>query len=68
MQRFERLIFFDMCPLLNRALQTLPEKEARAIIAQVFSALVYLNHPSHVHRVIHYDLKVGLGFGAWGMP
>lgn len=33
----------------------LPEKEARAIIAQVFSALVHLNQPSH--RIIHYDLK-----------
>jgi serine/threonine protein kinase len=35
--------------------QTLPEKEARAIIAQVFSALAYLNQPPR--RVIHYDLK-----------
>ena len=33
----------------------LPEKEARAIISQVFHALVHLNQPRH--RIIHYDLK-----------
>ncbi len=37
--------------------QVLPEREARAIMAQVFSGLAYLNAPQH--RVIHYDLKPG---------
>ncbi|GAX76382.1 hypothetical protein CEUSTIGMA_g3828.t1 [Chlamydomonas eustigma] len=50
----------DLCegPDLDTVLRehgTLPEKEARAIIAQVFSALVHLNQPRH--RIIHYDLK-----------
>eukprot|EP00798_Chlamydomonas_sp_ICE-L_P004976 gene4976-34755_t len=35
--------------------QTLPEKEARSILAQVFSGLVYMNQPGR--RIIHYDLK-----------
>jgi tousled-like kinase len=35
--------------------RTLPEKEARAIIYQVFAGLHYLN--SQRQRVIHYDLK-----------
>eukprot|EP00899_Mesostigma_viride_P015345 jgi/Mesvir1/23811/Mv10623-RA.2 len=42
-----------------KANPTLPEKEARAILVQIFAGLAYLNHPSHVHRVIHYDLKPG---------
>lgn len=33
----------------------LPEKEARIIVAQIFSGLVYLNQPRR--RIIHYDLK-----------
>lgn len=35
--------------------QVLPEREARAILSQIFSGLAYLNQPGH--RVIHYDLK-----------
>lgn len=35
--------------------QTLPEKEARSIVAQVLSALCYLN--TRPRSVIHYDLK-----------
>ena len=38
-----------------RALQA--EREARAITAQVFAGLAYLNQPGH--RIIHYDLKPG---------
>lgn len=34
-------------------LQTLPEKEAKAIVAQVLAGLVYLQP----ERIIHYDLK-----------
>lgn len=43
--------------------QTLPEREARALIAQVFAGLAYLNgkRPAGGEddgpRVIHYDLK-----------
>jgi tousled-like kinase len=37
-------------------MQNLPEKEARAILAQIMSGLVYLNQPGR--RIIHYDLKV----------
>lgn len=53
--------------------QVLPEREARALIAQVFAGLAYLNRPSNSShsssdvntdsavaagpRVIHYDLK-----------
>lgn len=33
----------------------LPEKEARAIVVQIISALVYMN--TQKHRIIHYDLK-----------
>ena len=36
-------------------LGSLPEREARAIAAQVFSGLAYLASPPR--RVIHYDLK-----------
>ena len=35
----------------------LAEREARVIIAQIFSGLDYLSHAQH--RVIHYDLKPG---------
>ena len=35
--------------------QALPDKEARAIVAQVLSALVYLN--TKPRSIIHYDLK-----------
>jgi len=50
----------DLCegPDLDTVLRehgTLPEKEARSVIAQMFSALVYLNQPGR--RIIHYDLK-----------
>jgi tousled-like kinase len=49
--------------------QTLPEREARALIAQVFAGLAYLNRAPNSSsssagdaagfgpRVIHYDLK-----------
>ncbi|KAL9275719.1 Serine/threonine-protein kinase TOUSLED-like protein [Drosera capensis] len=36
---------------------SLPEKEARIIIAQIFQGLVYLN--KRAQKVIHYDLKPG---------
>lgn len=36
---------------------TLPEREARIIIFQIFQGLVYLNRRSQ--RIIHYDLKPG---------
>lgn len=45
------------------ALQTLPEREARAIISQVFAGLAHLNRADGTAieasgpRVIHYDLK-----------
>ena len=50
----------DLCegPDLDSILReqgTLPEKEAKSIIAQVFRALVHLNQPRH--KIIHYDLK-----------
>jgi serine/threonine protein kinase len=50
------------CVLSVGFLQTLPEREARAIIAQVFAGLAHLNRgdESADHsgpRVIHYDLK-----------
>lgn len=35
----------------------LPEREARSIIVQIFSGLVYLN--KRPQRIIHYDLKPG---------
>lgn len=44
-------------------LQTLPEREARAVIAQVFAGLAHLNRADGTAadasgpRVIHYDLK-----------
>eukprot|EP00178_Gracilaria_changii_P024170 TRINITY_DN728_c0_g2_i1.p1 TRINITY_DN728_c0_g2~~TRINITY_DN728_c0_g2_i1.p1 ORF type:complete len:655 (+),score=110.54 TRINITY_DN728_c0_g2_i1:3559-5523(+) len=40
-----------------RAQNTLPEKEARSIIAQVCSGLLYLAEQER--RIIHYDLKPG---------
>lgn len=40
-----------------RSNKTLPEKEARSIIAQVFSGLQYLTEQQK--RIIHYDLKPG---------
>ena len=46
----------DLDALLKEQ-RTLPEKEARAIIYQVFSGLHYLT--SQRQRVIHYDLKPG---------
>lgn len=36
---------------------TLPEREARAIVARVLAGLAHLNKPGR--RVIHYDLKPG---------
>ena len=36
-------------------MQVLPEKETKAIAAQMFEGLAYLNGPSR--RIIHYDLK-----------
>lgn len=36
-------------------MQVLPEKEAKAIVSQIFDGLAYLNGPSR--RIIHYDLK-----------
>eukprot|EP00887_Chlorella_sp_A99_P007155 scaffold2.g7155.t1 len=35
--------------------ETLPEKEAKAIVAQVMSGLAYMN--TKPHSIIHYDLK-----------
>jgi tousled-like kinase len=52
--------------LQERANRLLPEREARAIIAQVFEGLVYLNSDhemrdpfgcTSLQRIIHYDLK-----------
>lgn len=40
-----------------RANKTLNEKEARSIVAQVFSGLLYLAEQKR--RIIHYDLKPG---------
>lgn len=40
-----------------RAHQTLPEREARSIIGQVCSGLLYLSEQRK--RIIHYDLKPG---------
>lgn len=53
------LQFCDGCDLdaYLRAHKTLPEREARAIIAQVFAGLRYLSEPGR--RIIHYDLKPG---------
>jgi hypothetical protein len=42
-------------PARSRALQLLPEREAKTIIAQVVSGLMYLN--TKPHNIIHYDLK-----------
>lgn len=38
-----------------KELKTLPEREARAILVQIISALAYLN--GREHPIIHYDLK-----------
>ena len=54
--------------LQERANKQIPEKEARAIISQVFEGLVYLNSEHEMRepgpagstskqRIIHYDLK-----------
>lgn len=52
--------------LQERTNRQLPEREARAIISQVFEGLVYLNSDHEVRettgevtlqRIIHYDLK-----------
>lgn len=40
-----------------KSMPALPEREARAIIAQIFRGLVYLNRRSQ--KIIHYDLKPG---------
>eukprot|EP00252_Welwitschia_mirabilis_P009759 TRINITY_DN22622_c0_g1_i1.p1 TRINITY_DN22622_c0_g1~~TRINITY_DN22622_c0_g1_i1.p1 ORF type:complete len:697 (-),score=177.81 TRINITY_DN22622_c0_g1_i1:223-2313(-) len=40
-----------------KATPILPEREARSIIVQIFSGLVYLN--KRPQRIIHYDLKPG---------
>lgn len=43
----------------------LPEREARAIAAQVVAGLAYLN--TKPRNVIHYDLKVRRGLGGWAV-
>lgn len=40
-----------------KATPVLPEREARCILVQLFSGLVYMN--SRSQRIIHYDLKPG---------
>ncbi|KAI5071541.1 hypothetical protein GOP47_0013792 [Adiantum capillus-veneris] len=40
-----------------KATPILPEREARCILVQLFSGLVYMN--SRPQRIIHYDLKPG---------
>eukprot|EP00941_MAST-03F_sp_MAST-3F-sp1_P003717 g3717.t1 len=46
--------------LVLKERKTFPEKEARAIIMQVLSALKYLNSGKHGKgKIIHYDLKPG---------
>jgi tousled-like kinase len=40
-----------------KATPILPEKEAKCILIQLFSGLVYMN--SRSQRIIHYDLKPG---------
>ncbi|CAI0541511.1 unnamed protein product [Linum tenue] len=40
-----------------KATPTLPEKEARIIIVQIFQGLLYLN--KRAQKIIHYDLKPG---------
>ncbi|MCO5581985.1 hypothetical protein L7F22_035874 [Adiantum nelumboides] len=40
-----------------KATPILPEREARCILVQLFSGLVYMN--SRSQRIIHYDLKPG---------
>ena len=40
-----------------KATPVLPEREAKCILIQLFSGLVYLN--SRSQRIIHYDLKPG---------
>lgn len=40
-----------------KATAILPEREARCILVQLFSGLVYMN--SRPQRIIHYDLKPG---------
>ncbi len=48
-----------------RGAQTLPEKEARVIAAQVAGGLAYINGPRH--RIIHYDLKpANILFNSYG--
>ena len=44
------------CARRSQTHSTLAEREARVIIAQIFSGLAYLS--SSQRRVIHYDLKV----------
>lgn len=45
----------EQCHGLCAHVQVLPEKETKAIAAQMFEGLAYLNGPSR--RIIHYDLK-----------
>ena len=45
-----------------RAHGPLPEREARAVLVQLFSALAYLNDDRAHRRIIHYDLKARLFF------
>jgi len=50
------------CFVCHLPAQTLPEREARAIISQVFAGLAHLNRGDAAAdaagpRVIHYDLK-----------
>ncbi|KAL3693299.1 hypothetical protein R1sor_006950 [Riccia sorocarpa] len=40
-----------------KATPSLPERDARSILVQIFSGLVYLNR--RAQRIIHYDLKPG---------
>lgn len=45
----------EMCIIGSSMLQTLPEKEARIIVAQIFQGLAHLNADGR--KIIHYDLK-----------
>lgn len=45
------------CVLHVQTSGTLPEREARVIMAQIFAGLAYLS--SAQRRVVHYDLKPG---------
>jgi tousled-like kinase len=40
-----------------KATATLPEREARVILSQIFQGLIYMN--KRTLKIIHYDLKPG---------